>query len=327
MLVAGEPLSGTLLARRAGTLRSKVSAEVKEVKVEAGERVDEGAVLVQLDDHALQQQVSAVRLSVRSARRALDVAKLDEVRAFRLWKAGVMSARESEAARRGRWLQHAQLAEALGRLAAIEDQLQSTKVVAPFAGVVSDRLVSVGDMAQPGAALMTVVDPSSLVLEASVPSEHVALLKVGAPAQFKVAGYGDRRFEGRVERIHPAVDPATRQVRLTVALPNDDEGLLAGLVAYGRVATAERRALSLPLAAVDMRGLTPSVLRLRAGKAERVQVELGLRDALAEQVEVRRGLREGDWVVRESASTLAPGANVRLELAPQRAATGRRPPR
>ncbi len=325
LLVDGPTLSGTLSPRRAGTQRSKVNAEVLQVNVNPGDAVKEGAVLLVLDNRTLQQLANSTRLAVRSARSALDVAQINESRAAKLLQAGAVAAQEVDAARSARLLQQAQLAEAQGRLATVEEQLRSAEIRAPFDGVVSERPVSPGDVVVPGTALVTVIDPASLTLEGSVSAEQVASLKVGAPVQFEVAGYGDRQFRGAVERINPAADPATRQVRLSVALANEGGTLLAGLVAHGRVATQQRRALALPLTAVDTDGPAPEVTRIRAEKTERVRVELGLRDELAERVEVK-GLGRGDRVVLNAvAARLPPGTPVRLQL-PAPPAQGRRPP-
>src|SRR5918998_6199804 len=140
-----------------------------------------------------------------------------------------------------------------------QEQLRKTAVRAPFAGVVSEREVSAGDVVQPGALLYTIVDPSSLQLEATVPAEQLQSLKVGTPVEFTVAGYGARRFQGRIDRINPSVDPATRQVRIYVTIPNRDQGLVAGLFAEGRVESERRRALAIPFAALDPRGTSSEV--------------------------------------------------------------------
>ena len=85
-----------------------------------------------------------------------------------------------------------------------------------------------------GAELFRLVDLGSLRLEATVPTSEIDRLKVGMPVEFEVSGY-DRRFTGRIERINPAVDQTTGQVRIYVAIPNERESLVAGVFAEGRV--------------------------------------------------------------------------------------------
>src|SRR5262249_23553765 len=145
--------------------------------------------------------------------------------------------------------------------------------------------------------LFTVVDPATMRLEASMPAQSLALVRVGMPVEFTVAGYEGRTFSGRVTRINPAVDPTTRPVRITATIPNSGSTLVSGLFAEGRVASETRTAPVVPVAAVDESGVRPSVMRIKNGKVERVEVELGLRDEQSETVEARSGLVPGDTVL------------------------------
>jgi RND family efflux transporter MFP subunit len=207
----------------------------------------------------------------------------------------------------------AALADARSRLASAQEQLEKATVRAPFAGVVSEREISAGDVVQSGASLYTVIDPTNMQLEATVPAEQLQTLKVGTPVEFTVAGYGERVFKGRIDRINPSVDPATRQVRIYVTIPNRDQGLVAGLFAEGRVESERRRAPAIPFAALDPRGTSSEVLRLRQARVERARVRLGLRDVVAEQVEVTEGLAVGDTVLLGSAQGIAEGTVVRIQ--------------
>jgi RND family efflux transporter MFP subunit len=177
--------------------------------------------------------------------------------------------------------------------------------------VVSERQADAGDVVQVGTALFTIVDPRSLQLEASVPADHIGRLRVGTPVEFEVSGL-DRRFTGRIARINPVVDPATRQVRIYVEVPNEEQQLAAGLFAEGRVAMDTKRAVAVPLAAVDGRGTTPLLHVLEAGRVKDVPVRLGLRDEVAEMVEVLAGLAAGDTVLLGSAQGITEGSRVRV---------------
>jgi RND family efflux transporter MFP subunit len=160
--------------------------------------------------------------------------------------------------------------------------------------------------------MFTIVDPSSMRLEASVPSEALTALRIGDPVEFKVNAYPDRSFTGRVERINPTADPATRQVRIYVAIPNTGGRLVAGLFAEGRVATDSREALIVPENAVDARSVRPTAMRVKNGRAERVELELGLEDEAGERIEVRAGLSAGDTVLLGAALGVTPGSQVRV---------------
>jgi RND family efflux transporter MFP subunit len=177
---------------------------------------------------------------------------------------------------------------------------------------VSERQASGGDVVQTGNPLFTVIDPRSLELEGTVPAEAVGKLRPGAPVEFTVSGYPGRTFNGKVDRINPAADPATRQVRVYATIPNVDQGLVAGLFAEGRVGTDRRKTLLVPISAVDQKGVTPIVLVIRGGRVEQQGVELGVRDPATDQIEVRAGLQAGDTVLVGAATAILPGTAIRV---------------
>jgi RND family efflux transporter MFP subunit len=314
-LRSGPVISGTLQARQAATLRAEVAGPVLEVKAEQGQPVRRGALLARISDVALQDQLIAARSAARVAENAVRVAVAEEERNEKLAKAGVITQRDFERAQLARHQAQAQLSEAQSRLALAREQVGRTRIVAPFDGVVSERQVNAGDVVQPGSPLLTVVDPRSLELNASVPAEYAVRLKTGTPVDFHLPGEAKQAFSGKIERINPAVDPSTGQVRIYVAIPNMEQSLLVGLFAQGRVASESKEALALPLEAVDLRTTPPSVMRVRDGKLERVTVTPGLRDEVAQQLEVRSGLQAGDMVVLGSARELAEGTRVEVAQA------------
>lgn len=312
-LATGPIISGSLTPVREAEVRAETSGPVREARVEAGQRVKAGAVLARLDDTALQDAFLSARAAHRSAQVSLDDARRDLERDERLYGAGAVSERDLDRSKTSVANAEAALADAKSRLVSAQDQLGKTIVRAPFPGVVSVREVSAGDVVQAGALLYTVIDPRVMQLEATVPADQLRTLKVGTPVEFTVAGYGARRFQGRIDRINPAVDPATRQVRIYVTIPNQDEGLVAGLFTEGRVESQRKRALAIPVTALDPRGTSPEVLRLKEARVQRVRVDLGIRDLAAEMVEVTNGLAPGDTVLLGSAQGLAAGTVVRIQ--------------
>jgi membrane fusion protein, multidrug efflux system len=308
----GPTLSGALQAEREANVRAEIPAAVMETYAEAGQRVPAGAVLARLDDRAIRDQELSARAGVSTAQNASDIAKRELERAEALVKAGAIAERDLERARNGALAAATQLANAQAMHASASAQLRKTRITAPFAGVISARPVSAGDVVSPGAALFTIVDPSTMRLEASVPAQALTAVRVGLPVEFAVAGYPDRRFVGRVTRVNPTADPVTRQVRIIVTIPNAGAALVGGLFAEGRVASEARTSPVVPLGAVDERGVRPSVMRIKNGKVERVEVELGLRDNQTESIEVRAGLTPGDTILLGTARGLTPGVPVKV---------------
>jgi RND family efflux transporter MFP subunit len=305
-------VSGSLAPEREAQIRAQIGGTVLQTAVEAGQRVSDGALLVRLDDAAVRDMVLSARSAVASAQAGAEVASRNFQRSETLLKAGAIAERDAESARQQNTAAQASLANARAQLANAEKQLSNTVVRAPVAGIVGQRAVSAGDVVSVGGLLVTVVDPTSMRVEASVPAEQLSSIRVGAPVRFRVSGYGDRQFEGRITRVSPVADPATRQVPIIASIPNSGNTLVGGLFAEGRVASDAHEGIVVPLNAVDQRGVAPQVLRLRNGRAERVTVDLGLQDAAAETVEVRSGIAVGDTLLAGAAQGITPGTVVKV---------------
>jgi RND family efflux transporter MFP subunit len=245
---------------------------------------------------------------VRSAEQGLQLAEREAARTETLVRGGALAERELEAARNAVATAQAQLAEARSRLAAAETQLGKLTIRAPIDGIVAARPANVGDVVSPGTELLRIIDPRSMRLEAAIQSEALSAVKVGLTVRFEVRGYPGQTFEGKIERISPAADPVTRQVPVFVTIPNAGGRLVAGLFAEGRIAQQTRRALVVPLAAVNMENPKEAwVLRANGDKAERVAVTLGLRDDETERVELTSGVKEGDRLLVGAAQAITPG--------------------
>ena len=313
-IMSGPSISGTLEPEREAVLRAQVSGSVLQTYADQGQAVSPGTVLARIDATGIQDAYTSARAGLVAARNSADIASKDLARNEKLLAAGAIAERDIEQSKRASIAAQAALEEANSRLASAERQYRSTTVAAPFAGVVSDRPVSAGDVVQPGTALFTIVDPSSMRLEASVPAEQLSLIRVGVPVAFTVSGYPGRQFLGHIVRVNPTADPTTRQVRIYVSIPNAGRTLVGGLFASGRVSTATKMGLVVPASAVDVRGTSPTVTRVKGGKAERVQVQIGLTDKSSETTEILAGLMAGDTLLLGAAQGITPGTPVKVTL-------------
>jgi membrane fusion protein (multidrug efflux system) len=311
----GPALSGSLAPEKSATIRSEMSGAVLNTYAEAGQRVGAGQALAQLDASVLRDQAVSARGAVTTAQSSYDIARRNLERNQTLEQAGAIAQRDLEQARNVVIATQGQLSTARAQLANVNKQLDKASVQSPFAGVVAQRQVNAGDVVTPGTALFTVVDPGSMQLEASVPAEALSQVRVGMPVDFKVTGYPGRSFTGRITRVNPTADPATRQVKLIASLPNAGNTLVGGLFAEGRVSSETRTAPMVPLSAVDERGLRPYVVRLRGGRIEKVDVTLGIRDAASETVEITAGLTPGDTVLLGAARGISPGTPLKVQAA------------
>jgi RND family efflux transporter MFP subunit len=310
-LRSGPTISGSLAPEQSATVRAEVGGSVLRTSVDAGQRVKRGQLLANLDDRAVEESFLSARSTVRSAESSLELARRNLQRTERLTQAGALPERDLETARLDVTNAEGALADARARLTNAQEQLEDTRVRAPFDGTVSERQVDAGDVVQVGAALFSIVDPRRLRLEATVPAEEIGRLRPGTEVEFTVTGV-DRRITGRIERINPVVDSTTRQIRIYVAIPNLDQALVAGLFAEGRVATDTKRAVAVPVTAIDSRGNTPQVHLIKRGRVAEAEIRPGVRDEAAELVEILAGVAAGDTVLLGSAQGVTPGSRVRV---------------
>jgi membrane fusion protein, multidrug efflux system len=308
----GPRISGQLAPAREATARAEVGGSITTLNVEEGRAVSRGAAVGRIEARDLQAGVASAQTAVASAETALRIATTEAARVEALVKGGAMAQRDLDIANNGVATARAQLAAAQARLTSARQQMSDTVLRAPISGIVARRMAQTGDVVAPGTPLFTVIDPSSMRLEASVPSDQLALLRVGAPVEFRVRGYPGQAFTGRIERVSPAADPVTRQVPIFVTIPNSGGRLIGGLFAEGRVNTEAHRALVIPLAALDESGATPTVSRIRDNTVERVTVQPGVRDNERDIVEIRTGLSEGDQVLVGAVRSIAAGTSIQL---------------
>lgn len=314
-LNSGPAISGTLVAEKTASIRSEVSGAVVAVLADPGAHVSAGAALARIDDTVLREAFLSAKSGVTQATLAADIAHREAGRADRLLAAGAIADNALEAAKRSDAGAQAALEDAKSRLASAQKNLDNTVIKAPYDGIVSEKQVNAGDIVSPGSPLFTMVDPATMRLEGAVPAEQLGLVHVGAPVKFAVTGYPGRDFTGTITSVYPSADPQTRQVRLYARIPNAGNGLVAGLYATGRVSSSTHQGLTVPAAAVDQRGVKPQVTRLKNGKAEVVEVTLGMRDEGSEVVEIKSGLAVGDTLLVGAAQGITPGAPVKVTAA------------
>lgn len=309
----GPTVSGTLTPALQATIRAQVSGSVLSTNADVGQSVSKGQMLGQLDASAIRDAYYSAKSGVTSAQNAYDLASRDLQRSQTLLKAGAIAQRDLESSQQTFNNASATLENAKAQLANAQKNLDNTRITAPFSGAISQRSVSAGDVVQPGTALFTVVDPSSMRLDASVPSDQLSQVHVGAPVVFTVTGYPGRTFQGTVTRISPAADPTTRQVAITVSIPNATHTLVAGLYADGRLTTRMQHGVVVPQAAIDTRLQRPAVLILKGGHVQRADVTLGIRDDHAGLYQVAGGVSPGDTLLVGGAQGITPGTAVRVQ--------------
>jgi membrane fusion protein (multidrug efflux system) len=284
-LIAGVPVSGTLEPNVDIKINASTPEVLEAVLVKEGQAVHRGQVLARLS-------TAAIGPAAASAAAALRMARADYDRTQNLYTEGAVAEHDVEMAEVA--LKNAQAADA-----AAARRLAEATVRAPVSGVIAQRLHDAGDRVKDGDQLFRLVNTSELEFEATVPSQYVGDIKIGAPALLTVTGLDSAGVTAHVARINATADPATRQVKVYVNVPNPTGRIVAGLYASGRLVTREvKGALALPQAGVrrDDQGKT-YVLVVVDGAVARRDVVVGAYDEQQNLVEIKSGLAAGEVAI------------------------------
>jgi len=324
-LVGTLGISGGLKAVNSAVVKAKVAAEVKALSVREGDAVKAGQVIGQLDTLEVDLRLRQAEQTAASARSQLDIAKRSLENNRALVDKGFISSTALEAsiateAGATATYQAAAAATDLARKARTDSVL-----VAPIAGIVSQRLAQVGERVAVDTKLIEIVDLSRIELEAAIAPEDVGGVQIGQAARLTVDGLVDP-VAAKVARINPSTQAGTRAVMVYLALA-PQPGLRQGLFARGSIEAQRKRALVVPLSAVRVDQAQPYLLEVASGKIVQRSVTLGSRgDAefdgrLENAVEIVKGIADGAIVLRGGAGTVRDGTAVKLGTAPASAAT------
>jgi RND family efflux transporter MFP subunit len=315
-LVRTLAISGGLKAINSAFIKAKVAAEVKSLTVREGDAVKAGQVLGQLDTSELLLRVSQAEQTAASSRAQLDIARraLENNRALVaqgfISPTGLETSVSNEAAARANY-GAAQAAVDLARKA-----LADARLVAPVSGTVSQRLVQVGERVAIDTRLVEIVDLSRIELEAALPPEDVADVRVGQAARLQIDGFKDA-VPATVARINPSTQAGTRAVMVYLSV-QPHPGLRQGLFAKGSIELQRRPALVVPTGVVRVDQAKPYVLTVLEGKVVQKPVVLGARGeaqlggSREAVVEVTEGLVAGATLLRGTVGLLRDGTAVSL---------------
>ena len=296
---SGPSITGSVEPERRADLRAEVSAVVIAVLKENGDPVKRGDLLVRLDQTSIRDSLTAAQSSMNAASQAYDQAERQYQRMVTLRKDNVVSAQQLEDVEIRRNTAQSEREAARTRMVTARQQLERTEVRAPFDGIVSDRKVSAGDTAQVGKELLKVIDPSSLRFEGLISADSIGEVREGQPVWFRIHGFGERDFNGKITRVNPAANVTTRQVEVLVSFDDaKQQPNVAGLYAEGRIDAHSVNTLALPSATVVREGDNAYAWHVKDGKLHKAPVTLGDRDARTGAYVVRSGLAEGDQVLR-----------------------------
>ena len=341
-------VTGTLTAAEEAEVAAETTGRVTGTPVERGSRVADGSPLITLSQVEAQAAASDAEASVAQleARLAIEpgepfsIDKVPEVAAAKatrdlagaefdrirsLLEQKVVSQAEFDqrrtqveatnnqyrAARNSAQQQFRMLEGAKARLSLARKSLADTVVRAPFAGLVMDRKVSVGDFVTRGTKVATVVKIAPLRVELTVPEQSAGLITSGEKVRLQVDAFPGRYFEGEVRFVSPAFRPDQRALTIEAILPNPDDALKPGMFAAAEVLLpASAPAVVVPAGAVVTVAGMSHVFVVRGTSVEQRMITTGL--TLGPVTEVLQGLSAGETVATSRVEALSDGAQVRV---------------
>lgn len=306
----GIAITGDLRPIESVEIRARIEGDLVGVYVREGQRVTSGQVLARFEASEQESGFTSAEADRVSANSELATAQWNLEQTTELYRAGAVSERDYKAAQQAVAAATARLAAAQSRVRASGSLVRDTRVIAPTSGVISRRLVENGEHVARGAGLFSLVRSNVLELAAAVPARQANAVNVGQSVHFSADGLA---FDGKVARVSPTVDPATRSVTVFVQIPNAAGRLKGGTFASGRVISRViSGALVVPSAAVRQAAGEgrPYVYRIAGSAIDIASVQLGVVDERAGVTEVLDGLNEGDRVVVGNVGALGRGMQV-----------------
>jgi membrane fusion protein (multidrug efflux system) len=302
---------GSLAPNESAQIRAEIAGQVRAIHFHEGQRVEQGQVLLKIDDAELQAQLAQTEARFKLAE--LNLARAENLRQTRSSTAAEYDRAQSE------------FATTKAELALLRVRLEKTEIKAPFAGVVGARAISPGDYADTSKVIATIADLSRLKVDFQVPERFLGKLRVGTTFTVKSkALVTDAPVQGEVYFVDAVIDRDTRSSEVKGYLDNPPPALQAGMFANIELVLEVRRAvLTVPEGAVLVSPQGTQLILVQDRNGEKVAaflpVRLGLRArGLVEVAPVQGDLPEGQSVVASGVGGLVIYPGARLEPRPLR---------
>jgi membrane fusion protein, multidrug efflux system len=325
-------LTGALKPKEQVAVTPKTAGRITRILVNVGDVVKRDQLVAELEDDELQQQLNRAEASINVAAASLAQreaefanAKQNLERAETLLAGGLIPRQQFEQESTALrvleaqvQLAHAQRSQAEAELRELSIRLEQTKIYSPIDGQVSQRYVDMGALVGPSTPIVEVVNIATLVTATSVAESDIGKMRVGTNATVRVDAMPDEAFLGRIARISPVLDPATRTANVEIEISNPGMALRAEM--FVRVELnleSTRQAVLIPRAGLVYRGDSSGVYVIEDGKQTFRYVETGLTQD--ENVEITGNLEPGTIVIAKGASMLREGDRIQIVSGPGKA--------
>ncbi|MEY4733964.1 MAG: Nickel and cobalt resistance protein CnrB [Pseudomonadota bacterium] len=315
-MALGLPVSGALKATQSAFIKARVAGELVELNVREGDTVQAGQVVARVDPTEYQARQRQAQQQADSAKAQVDIAQRQYDNNKALVDQGFISQTAlitSQASLNGAKATHM---AAVAALDVAHKALDDASLKAPFAGQISQRLAQAGERVAPDARIVEIVNLAQLELEAALPANDAAQVRVGMKAQLQVEGLS-QPVEARVLRINPSAQAGSRSVLVYLGVAGR-AGLRQGLFAEGALGTQTVQAMAVPLTSVRTDKPLPYVQVIEGKAVRHVSVKTGARTEVQGRAMVAvEGLTEGTQVLTASAGAVREGVQVKFTAAAQ----------
>jgi len=297
-------LTGTLRASQESEVAADASGKVTSTFVERGQRVKQGDTLAILDARGANISATAAAAQSGLAKAQLEQAQRECDRVKSLFQSGAISQAEYDRTTSQCQTTQWSVAAAAAQQQTAQKAIGDAVIRAPFAGVIGERYVNVGQYVQPSTRIASLYNPDPLRLELTVPEASIAAVKPDMPVKFTVASFGDEQsFTGNVKFISPNIRAATRDLVIEALCPNPDGKLRPGMFAVAQLGFGEKKATVVP---------TDAIKREESGARAFVVLDKRIQERLVQTgaekdgvIAIVAGVKPGEQVV------LGPGPDVR----------------
>jgi RND family efflux transporter MFP subunit len=306
--------NGNLAAWQEAVIGAEANGlKITEVRVNVGDRVKRGDVLVVLQADSLRAELAQAEALLAEAAASAQEAKAQAERARSLQQQGFFSAAQLSQAVAAEASSVARVQSARAMVQLQNVRLAQTQVRAPDAGVISARQATVGSVVGAGTELFRLIRQGRIEWRAEVTAAEIGRIQVGALVQVKAAS--GQLLQGKVRMVAPSVDAQTRNAIVYVDLPAATGSARAGMYAQGEIALGQSQALTVPQSAVVVRDGFSYVYTVGADqKVSQLKIQTGRQSG--DRVEVTSGLKADARVVASGGAFLNHGDTVRVVDAP-----------
>lgn len=301
-------LTGSLVADRASSVAADVTGKVLSVLVDRGSVVKAGDILVVLDRRTATIRSREAAANLQLARSQASLARDECARADGLFQSGALGKAEFDRIKTQCQTSDSSFEAAQARSEAALQTLGDAVIKAPFTGVVSERLINVGEYVQAQTQIVQLVAVDPIRLQMNVPEVLLANVGPATPVELQVAAYPDQWWSGTVRYVSASLRERTRDLLVEAVVANPEQKLRPGMFALARVPLPNADAPVVPQASVRVEGDLARMFVDHDGTLEERLVELGAREGVL--IEIRHGVKVGEAVVSPFPAEAKDGARI-----------------